>query len=89
MSITSMLQKRLGVNLITEQGKLAKVGDRVATEVMCRCEIQAGMSDGEIVNQLTKGAKKLCKGRVVSLRPVDVHDIDGGRKLALAYVGFI
>jgi len=84
-----MLQKNLGVKLLTDPGKLAKVGEHTATEVMCRCEIKAGTSDGAVVKQLTSGAKRLCKGRIVSLRPVDVHDVEGGRKIAIAYVGYI
>lgn len=89
MSITSMMRKSLGAQMITEQGKLAQVGDRIATEVQCICEVKTGMSDGDIVKHLTHGARRLCKGRIVSLRPVDMHNIEGGRKIAIAYVGYI
>jgi hypothetical protein len=89
MSITSMLQKSLGAQLLLDPGKAARVGDRMATEVHCRCEVEAGASDNEIVKQLTLAAKRAHKGRIVTFRGVELYNVDGGKKIAVACVGFI
>jgi hypothetical protein len=90
MSITSMLQRYLRAKLITEQGQLSKIGDRIATEGYGVCEVKADMSDAEIVKKLIQSARKAGKGRIVTLRPVDIHEgCSEGKKLAVVCVGFI
>jgi hypothetical protein len=90
MSITSILQKDLRAKLITEQGQLSKISDRIATEGYGVCEVKAGMSDAEIVKKLIQSARKAGKGRIVTLRPVDIYEgCSEGKKLAVVCVGFI